>query len=1067
MKTALPTRPKSDAPKKSSVRPLYSALPWALLRAPLLPVEQYLRLSSPETLRALLSDDGVRAALAVGSTSLLSAVDRFQAGVLNKRDTDRMHAKLRRYLIRMSTRPTPYGLFAGVALVPVAERTTLRIEQAFSLTRTRPDMGWLMDLVFKLEASPQIRKQLSWTANGAAFENAGRIFVDAAIGASAQRGSKPVSVRATGPALRALSLARAPIPYDELSNELLRSTPDATPEKVERLLEQLFEQSFFFTDLRPPLTIENPAEYVVGKLSALNDSGELNDSGGTMSELRSLLNAIRSWDDAPVSEKPQRFWDLLRAADLPADGSKPIPVQADLKLSTAGSLGETVSRAAAEAAGLLLRLSAYPGGQSGLVACRRAFIGRYGQRREVPLLELIDPQRGLGPVGSRGYANIGPSPAKAAERSRTLTDLACSCLHKHQKIVELDSHLLSRLETCEPGARTAPVSLDINVQIGAVSASAIDSGNFVLVIGPNLGAQSAGRNFGRFADLMGPDSDLYLGGISSAEAHHDPQSIHAEIVYLPAARRMANVAIRPATRTHEVVAGVSAGVDSSSVIPVNELVVGVEDDRFYVHWVREDKRVAFQTGHMLNYFSASPVIQFLSQVSHDGRMTFTSFDWGPVETFPFLPRIQKGNIVLRLAQWRIQKGDCTIDTMQAFGQWLYDWRRQWDVPAHVCLSAGDNRLILDLEEPEEFAELRSELQKLPQGGALVLQEVLPDFDAAWLAGPSGYYFNEFVLSLVLSSPPAASSATATRAATQPNSPVTSVLTSARDRNHAPGGEWLFVKLYCLQHLEDDLITDAILPFAEDIVHTGLADSWFFIRYSDPERHIRLRFHRTVQHSAGTLFSKVTDWAGQWFRQGTVSRFVFDTYEQEVERYGGVGGVQAAEKLFAADSAADASLLKLLKTRAWPHDETTLLVLTIDDLLSGLGLSEAQRLDWYKTQTNARTSDIGTEFRKRKEILRAALSDPASFLSESRGGSEIIETLTARRGALSEVGRQLSALKQDGLLSRSLDELCGSFVHLHLNRLATSQSPAEHHILGLLQRVRESLRSASQGKARST
>jgi thiopeptide-type bacteriocin biosynthesis protein len=1044
VKTVLATKPKPETAKPTKVEPLYSGLPWALLRAPLLPVEQYLRLGSEETLRVLLADDGVKAALAIGSTSLLSAIDRFQAGVLNKRDAERMHAKLRRYLIRMSTRPTPYGLFAGVALIPIADKTTLRIEQAFSRSRTRPDMGWLMDLVFRLEANPQIRKQLKWVANSAAFEHAGRIFAD----------SKAASIRATAPAVRALSLARSPIPYDELSSELLRTTRNATSEKVERLLSQMFGQSFFFTDLRPPLTAGSPAEYVLEKLSALSESA---DSGG---ELKSLLEAVRNWDDAPLAKKPLKFWDLLRAVNLPADGSKPIPVQADLKLAASGSLAEAVSRAAGEAAELLLRLSAYPGGQGGLIAYRRAFLGRYGHHREMPLLELLDPQQGLGPVGSRGYANIGPSPAKAAERSRTLTDLACSCLHKHQKIVEFDSSLLGRLETCDPAARTAPLSLDINVQIGAASAADVDSGNFVLVIGPNLGGQSAGRNFGRFADLMGPDSDLFLSGISSAEAQHDPDAIDAEIVYLPSNRRMANVVIRPATRTHEVVSGVSAGVDSSRAIPLNELVVGVEDDRFYVRWTRENKRICFRTGHMLNYFNASPAIQFLSQVSHDGRMTFTSFDWGPVETFPFLPRLQKGQIVLRPAQWRIQKATCDFETMAAFEQWLHSWRAEWDVPRHVCLSAGDNRLVLDLEQEEEAAELRAELQKLHKEGAIVVQEVLPAFHEAWLGGPSGYHFNEFVLSFVLrpNSPPAA---------VEPKPPVTPVTVAAQDRNHAPGGEWLFVKLYCLQHLEDDLITDAILPFAEDIVHSGLADSWFFIRYSDPERHLRLRFHQAAQQSTGELFSKITAWTGQWLKHGTLTKTVFDTYEQEVERYGGTEGVHAAEELFAADSAASAILLKLLKSRAWPHDETTLFVLTIDDLLDALGLSETDRLAWYKKQTNARTSDVGTEFRKRKEILRAALNDPASFLSQLPCGREVIETLAGRRSALSRIGQQLTALKQDGVLSRSLDELCASFVHLHLNRLATTQSPTEHHVLGLLQRVRESLRSASAAKPKST
>ena len=71
---------------------LYEALPYVLLRAPLLPVESYLSLPSEECQRALLADAKVQAALGVGSPSLSGAIDRFQAGALNRRDTDRMLA---------------------------------------------------------------------------------------------------------------------------------------------------------------------------------------------------------------------------------------------------------------------------------------------------------------------------------------------------------------------------------------------------------------------------------------------------------------------------------------------------------------------------------------------------------------------------------------------------------------------------------------------------------------------------------------------------------------------------------------------------------------------------------------------------------------------------------------------------------------------------------------------------------------------------------------------------------------------------------------------------------------
>ncbi len=73
--------------------------------------------SYPQQIRA-------RLAIAVGSLSLLDELDR---PVSSQRDALKREKKVLRYLIRMSTRPTPYGLFAGVALGRWGNRTDLSI----------------------------------------------------------------------------------------------------------------------------------------------------------------------------------------------------------------------------------------------------------------------------------------------------------------------------------------------------------------------------------------------------------------------------------------------------------------------------------------------------------------------------------------------------------------------------------------------------------------------------------------------------------------------------------------------------------------------------------------------------------------------------------------------------------------------------------------------------------------------------------------------------------------------------------------------------------------------------
>lgn len=1048
----------SSAPKRAvGVKELlYKPLSFFMARAPLLPLASYLELGDEEHRLALAGTALVRRALAVGSASLVDALDKYKGKGLAKRDADRMRAKLLRYQIRMSTRPTPFGLFAGVALGAWGARTNFTIQAPCARTRTRPDMEWLMKLVFSTEADTAVRRRLAVRANPLAVVYAGRVSLAERTPNSADTRAMPVSVRATNVVKQALHLAREPIAYRVLVERLREGTHPASVEKVEKLLNELCDQTFLLTDLRPPLTAEDPASYVAAKLEGIPEAAE------ALGKLNTLRSASESWNESPAD------WDLFESrlieAGIITERSQQPPIQADMAMAAEGMIHHAVAEEAARAAEVLLRLSPFPLGSSVLASYRQAFLNKYGMDREVALLELLDPNQGLGPI-SHGHAPTGPNPAKAAQRARILTDLACVALRDRLRAVTLDEKTIQELETGTPSGENAPVSLDINFLLAARSAEAIDQGDFRIVIGPNLGAIAAGRNLGRFSYLLGPQGLAALREAAHEEEANTPEAVWAELVYLPINLRMANVVIRPPVRSHEVILGVSAGVPASGVIPLEELVVGIDQRRFYLRWPATGKRVIISSGHMLSFQNAPAVGRFLAEVGYDGKAMFSAFDWGPAEGFPCLPRVQMGRIVLREAQWRIQHGDLSS---QSFGEFCGDlarWRKQWDVPRYVCLSVGDNRLILDLDQDDQRRQIHTELQKLHPGGSFLLQEVLPEINEAWLTGPGGTYNNELIASLVLRAPAKRAESANADLVREPKSPratVSSGLASRPDGasyRKPPGSEWLFVKLYCPRSIENDVLTDSLAVFADNAVAAGLADSWFFIRYSDPEAHLRLRFHGKPEQLTGPLFRHVCDWAGTLMDRELCTKFSFDTYEQELERFGGPLGMTAAESVFFADSRCSVGLLRRLKAKQWPHDLIALLALSVDDLLGALGADEAERLRWYRTQTTEGGPEVGSDYRERKALLRSLLGQPEEFLSGIPEGSNIASVLAERRKTLELIGRELRTMVDEGRFSQPLDALYASYVHLHLNRLTSSDHASEQRLLSLLLRTRASLHKA--------
>ena len=137
----------------------------------------------------------------------------------------------------------------------------------------------------------------------------------------------------------------------------------------------------------------------------------------------------------------------------------------------------------------------------------------------------------------------------------------------------------------------------------------------------------------------------------------------------------------------------------------------------------------------------------------------------------------------------------------------------------------------------------------------------------------------------------------------------------------------------------------------------------------------------------------------------------------------------------------------------------MLALSVDDLLAGVGLTEDERTAFYAEQTSGIGGNPGDLYRKQKTVLRAAIGDLDAFLSEFPLGDEIGRILAERRSAIRPVGQRLRELRDAGAVSWPLKDLCSSFVHLHLNRLASGEAASEYQILGLLQRTRESLRKA--------
>ena len=190
----------------------YEVLPYALVRTAALPAETMIGLDFTRA-REILRWPGVREALLAASPSFEAAVVRAEStGAWKPRDD----VTLLKYVDRMSSRPTPFGLFAGVSVVGVDASTTALVTSPVR-PRYQPDMGWLCSYIASVESQKDASSDLSFRTHPALDVQGARLTIHtAALGGDQLFGS----ARSSNIAVHLLERARQWIPYGELVREV-------------------------------------------------------------------------------------------------------------------------------------------------------------------------------------------------------------------------------------------------------------------------------------------------------------------------------------------------------------------------------------------------------------------------------------------------------------------------------------------------------------------------------------------------------------------------------------------------------------------------------------------------------------------------------------------------------------------------------------------------------------------------------------------------------------------------------------------------------------------------------
>jgi lantibiotic biosynthesis protein len=924
-----------------------------------------------------------------------------------------------RYLLRASGRATPFGLFAGVAPARLAGLPASRVGTAHRAF-AKVEAGWLAAVIDRLETDAALRPGLKAMANNMVFERDGHLVLEHR---STGTGGAPtdVRVRATRPIRTAMNLARCPIRLGDLATILAADFPGVPANVVTGLLADLVAQRLLVTNLRPAMTTSDPLGYLVGELRSVA-AGEVTEAGKTVACLREIADGLHAHDNAPTwaTANDHRAHLAGAMADLCPTMTGPA-LAVDLRMDWELAVPHCVAAEAAKAAGVLVRLARRQALSSGWISWHGRFLERYGPRALVGVLDAVDADIGLGyPAGYLGAST--PAGAAMTHRDLTLLTLAQKAALRRQREIPLDEAMVTDLAVTDPGTPIQPTT-ELTVRIHASSARSLSEGEFTLAI---VGvSRTAGTTTGRFLDLFERQDRERMSALYAGMPTANRGALTAQLSVPTRFTSTDNIARAPQVIAHLLPLG-EYHDDGEGRIALDDLAVTADAQRIYLVCLsrrRLVEPVVLNAVEPTQY--THPLARFLVEATTALSVPCAAFDWGAAASLPFLPALRYGRTILSPARWRLVATDLPGPAAR-WNEWdsaLTVWRDEVALPRTIYLGDGDQRIGLDLSEPAHRALLRAQLDR---ADTAVLRAAPETDTAGWIGG----YVHEIVIPLVAAGLPA----TAPRWLAE-GEPVD------RDHAHLPGYQGRFyVKLYGHANRQNSILTRHLSHLLNELREQVTSQvQWWFLRYQDPDEHLRLRLTVPADNFAATA-ARIGVWSQRLRRAGLIARVQWDTYFPETARFGGDAAMDAAESYFAADSAAALAQLTASGEKGGP-DRRALTAASMLDLVIALIGDSAAAMRWLiehaRTEASAPARPLYDQ--------AIALANPNNHhdLATQPGGEHVVSCWAQRRAALAAY-RQV--LGETGTIPATV--LLPDLLHLHHVRMAGTDPAGERACLHL-------------------
>jgi hypothetical protein len=559
---------------------MYKIFDTYVLRTPYLTVDFFLKLTggdkvTDEQLKSAFSDSIIKESIFLASPILYKEIEKWSIGK-NLDEKGEIRNSFLKYLSRMCSRPTPFGLFSGCSTGAFLNKNKIERENLLNKRHTRLDMDLTGLLIKFLREDSLIKEKLNFYPNNSLFAVGNLLrYIESKYNDNSTLVQKMIEVESSDYLIKIIQFCDEGKSISQISNLLVDD--DIEFDEAKEFVIELIDSQILVSELEQTVSGMENFDNILSVLKRINNKSSLLKN---LTSIKLKLAELDN-DDSNNVDAYLQILDLLKEFNITFN--EKYVFQTDLIIgNNHNTLNEDIADNIHEGLALINKISDTNDNNTDLTDFKKAFYERY-EGKEISLALALDKEIGLGyPINlSKGDPNpliddITFNNSSSAEVSTKLSQIDILLFNK---IIEAEKSDCKVIEIREDEIKIDSNWLNLPDTFSTIAQIAVIENQNMIQLNTFFGP-SAGNLFGRFCH---GDSHLnkFVEEIIAIENNLNPDTILAEIVHLPE-DRIGNVLMRPSLRNYEIPFLSRSTKSCEEQIPISDILISIKNNRIFL-----------------------------------------------------------------------------------------------------------------------------------------------------------------------------------------------------------------------------------------------------------------------------------------------------------------------------------------------------------------------------------------------------------------------------------------------------------------------------------------------------